>query len=50
VPAPPAPAAGSPFGAPFALPGDVAPFGEGPDPKSGFGWSWEPPEEDEEPG
>ncbi len=46
--APPAPA-GSPFGAPFALPGDEAPFGEAADPKSGFGWSWEPPEEDEEP-
>jgi hypothetical protein len=49
APTPPAPA-GSPFGAPFALPGDEAPFGEGHDPKSGFGWSWEPPEEDEEPG
>jgi hypothetical protein len=48
--APQAPPAGSPFGAPFALPGDAAPFGEGPDSKSGFGWSWEPPEEDEEPG
>jgi hypothetical protein len=44
--APPAPA-GSPFGAPFALPGDEAPLGEGPDAKSGFGWSWEPPEEEE---
>ncbi|HEX3466633.1 MAG TPA: hypothetical protein VHT05_00875 [Candidatus Elarobacter sp.] len=46
---PPAPsgppaAAGSPFGAPFALPGD-----EEGDEKTGFGWSWEPPEEDEEP-
>ena len=39
------PAAGSPFGAPFALPGDE----EGEE-KTGFGWSWEPPEEDEEPG
>jgi hypothetical protein len=47
--APPPAAAGSPFGAPFALPGDEARFGEGGDPKSGFGWSWEPPEEDEEP-
>jgi hypothetical protein len=49
-PAAPAVPAGSPFGAPFALPGDEPPFGgEGVDPKSGFGWSWEPPEEDEEP-
>jgi hypothetical protein len=40
----PAPSA-SPLGAPFALPGEEP---EG-DPKSGFGWSWEPPEEDEEP-
>ncbi len=49
-PAPPPPApAGSPFGAPFALPGDEVPFGEPPDPKDGFGWSWEPPEEDEKP-
>jgi hypothetical protein len=40
----PAPGA-SPLGAPFALPGEEP---EGA-PKDGFGWSWEPPEEDEEP-
>jgi hypothetical protein len=43
---PPAPA-GSPFGAPFALPEDEPPFGEGAAEKTGFGWSWEPPEEEE---
>ncbi|HTW82466.1 MAG TPA: class I SAM-dependent methyltransferase [Candidatus Sulfotelmatobacter sp.] len=50
---PPVPAGqpGTPFGAPFALPGEDedldedAPFGGGaPPPKDGFGWAWEPPE------
>jgi hypothetical protein len=45
-PPPPAPA-GSPFGAPFALPEDEPAFGQGADEKTGFGWSWEPPEEEE---
>lgn len=47
VPEPPA----APFGAPFAVPDDGAPFGGagGAAPASGFGWSWEPPEEDEKP-
>jgi hypothetical protein len=49
VPAPPPPAAGAPFGAPFALPGepegDTPPFGAPGEPQNGFGWSWEPPEE-----
>jgi hypothetical protein len=46
---PAAPPAGAPFGAPFALPedpGDEAPFGGGPEPRTGFGWAWEPPEEE----
>lgn len=40
----------APFGAPFAVPEeDDVPFGgsDAPDaPSSGFGWSWEPPEDD----
>ncbi|HEY0394588.1 MAG TPA: hypothetical protein VGD01_08835 [Candidatus Elarobacter sp.] len=55
VPAQPPPATAPPFGAPFALPGepagDEAPFGSGAEPRTGFGWSWEPPEEEpKEPG
>ncbi|HEV2740793.1 MAG TPA: hypothetical protein VGU66_19695 [Candidatus Elarobacter sp.] len=49
---PPAPPAGAPFGAPFALPedpGDEAPFGGGAEPRTGFGWAWEPPEEEPPP-
>ncbi|MGD0053066.1 MAG: methyltransferase domain-containing protein [Vulcanimicrobiaceae bacterium] len=57
VPQPPPAAAGqTPFGAPFALGGegdddDDVPFGGGaaPPPKDGFGWSWEPPEEEKPP-
>ncbi len=49
---PPAPAA-APFGAPFALPNeyvDESPFGANEsEPKTGFGWTWEPPEEEGEP-
>jgi len=45
----PAGTGASPFGAPFALPDDEPPFGEAAAEKSGFGWSWEPPEETEEP-
>jgi hypothetical protein len=52
APAPP-PAAGAPappFGAPFALPDageDEVPFGGGEaGAKTGFGWSWEPPEDE----
>jgi hypothetical protein len=47
APTPP-PAAAPPFGAPFALPEDApadTPFGVPGDAKTGFGWSWEPPEE-----
>ena len=47
-PVPPA----APFGTPFALPDDDPPFGGAvaPEaPKSGFGWSWEPPDEPEPP-
>jgi len=44
---PPSAPAGSPFGAPFALPEDEPPSGEGAEEKTGFGWSWEPPEEEE---
>jgi hypothetical protein len=47
APAPPATPAGSPFGAPFALPEDEPPFGKDAEEKTGFGWSWEPPEEEE---
>ena len=49
---PPPPAAAPAFGAPFALPeepGDAAPFGAPGDPKTGFGWSWEPPEDGPKP-
>ena len=48
----PSPAA-APFGAPFALPeepGEAAPFGAPGGPKTGFGWSWEPPEDGSKPG
>jgi hypothetical protein len=46
---PPPPPAGAPFGAPFALPedpGDETPFGGAAEPRTGFGWAWEPPEEE----
>jgi len=45
----PPPAASAPFGAPFALPEDTAedaPFGGAAEPRTGFGWAWEPPEEE----
>jgi len=48
-PPPPAPA---PFGAPFALPedpGEDASFGTGAEPRTGFGWAWEPPEDEPRP-
>jgi hypothetical protein len=52
-PPPAVPGGAAPFGAPFALPGDdeeAAPFGgAAAEPKTGFGWAWEPPE-DEKPG
>ncbi len=53
-PTPPPPAAGAPapFGAPFALPGDdeETPFGGAAgEPKTGFGWAWEPPEDGQPP-
>jgi hypothetical protein len=44
----PAPQAQPPFGTPFAVPGEDG-FGIAEAPSSGFGWSWEPPEEDETP-
>ncbi|HEX3551259.1 MAG TPA: hypothetical protein VHT53_12820 [Candidatus Elarobacter sp.] len=51
--APPAPAPGAPpFGAPFALPNEPAEeeaFGATGEPRTGFGWTWEPPEEEGEP-
>jgi hypothetical protein len=36
----------APFGTPFALPEDPDPFGLSADPeeRAGFGWTWEPPE------
>jgi hypothetical protein len=49
---PPPPPAAAPFGAPFALPeesGDEAPFGGGAEPRTGFGWAWEPPEDEPKP-
>jgi len=49
IPPPPAPA---PFGAPFALPedpADDAPFGGAAEPRTGFGWAWEPPEDEPPP-
>jgi hypothetical protein len=53
TPPPPITPAAPPFGAPFALPGDdeaAAPFGGAAgEPKTGFGWAWEPPEEGQEP-
>ncbi len=52
-PPPPARAPAPPFGAPFALPdeplGEDAPFGAAGEPKTGFGWTWEPPDEEVEP-
>jgi hypothetical protein len=42
----------APFGAPFALPeetGDEPPFGGGGEPRTGFGWAWEPPEDEPKP-
>ena len=48
---PPAPAAPTPFGAPFSLPEDAdeePAFGGAAEPKTGFGWAWEPPEADAE--
>jgi hypothetical protein len=53
-PGPAAPTAGgaaSPFGAPFSLPDDGSepPFGGENAPRTGFGWSWEPPEEEKPP-
>ncbi|HEX3462942.1 MAG TPA: class I SAM-dependent methyltransferase [Candidatus Elarobacter sp.] len=47
-PAPPA-AVPPPFGAPFALPEEPSAgdeLGDAAPPASGFGWSWEPPEEE----
>ncbi|HEY0394665.1 MAG TPA: hypothetical protein VGD01_09235 [Candidatus Elarobacter sp.] len=49
-PAPP-PAVAAPFGAPFALPGEPddeegAFGGTGDESRTGFGWAWEPPEEE----
>lgn len=40
----------APFGTPFALPDDPDPFGLEADParRPGFGWSWEPPEGQED--
>jgi hypothetical protein len=49
---PPGPAVPPPFGAPFSLPEDTEEppaFGGAAEPKTGFGWAWEPPEEDAEP-
>jgi hypothetical protein len=46
------PPAAAPFGAPFALPedpGEDAPFGAGSEPRTGFGWAWEPPEDEPQP-
>jgi hypothetical protein len=41
------PAQPAPFGTPFSLPDEDTPFGGVPpaDGKTGFGWSWEPPED-----
>ena len=48
-PPPPTPPAAAPFGAPFALPeeppGEPGPSGA-QQPATGFGWSWEPPEDE----
>jgi hypothetical protein len=52
APPPPAPPSAAPFGAPFALPddsGDEAPFGGAAEPRTGFGWAWEPPEDEPSP-
>jgi hypothetical protein len=48
----PPPPAAAPFGAPFSLPeetGEAPPFGAPGEPKTGFGWSWEPPEDGSKP-
>ena len=48
----PPPTAPARFGAPFALPEDPAedaPFGGAAEPRTGFGWAWEPPEEEPRP-
>jgi hypothetical protein len=49
---PPAATSSAPLGTPFALPDDPDPFGLEADPgrRPGMGWSWEPPEGDEEAG
>jgi hypothetical protein len=49
TPARPGAAPGA-LGTPFALPDDPDPFGleEDPSRRPGTGWSWEPPEQDEE--
>jgi hypothetical protein len=51
APPPAAAPAPAPFGAPFALPDDSeeAPFGGTAEPRAGFGWAWEPPEEEPPP-
>jgi hypothetical protein len=52
APPPPAAPAAAPFGAPFALPddsGEETPFGGTAEPRTGFGWAWEPPEEEPPP-
>ena len=52
APGVPPPPAAAPFGAPFALPedpADDAPFGGATEPRTGFGWAWEPPEEEQRP-
>jgi hypothetical protein len=50
-PTPPAAAPQSGFGQPFAIPADDSPFGNAGAPKTepapGFGWAWEPPEDEE---
>ena len=43
----PAPGKTAPFGTPFALPDDPDPFGltDDPEARAGYGWTWEPPED-----
>ena len=51
--APPVPESAPPFGTPFALPDEgenEAQFGAPGEPRSGFGWTWEPPEDPDKPG
>jgi hypothetical protein len=50
VPPVPAQAPASPFGRPFAVTGNEVPFGAAELQEGGFGWSWEPPEEETAPG